>query len=49
MHPREGVGMTVLALVTASGEPLSWLAVVVVLLGTTGLMIGTARRVRNRA
>ena len=48
LHPREGVGMTVLALVTASGEPLSWLAVVVVLLGTTGLMIGTARRVRNR-
>lgn len=48
-HPRVGVGMTVLALVTASGEPLSWLAVAVVLLGTTGLMIGTARRVRNRA
>ncbi len=46
---KKGVGMTVLALVTASGEPLSWLAVVVVLLGTTGLMIGTARRVRNRA
>ncbi|MGH4009286.1 MAG: hypothetical protein ACRDTH_14235 [Pseudonocardiaceae bacterium] len=41
--------MTVLALVTASGEPLSWVAVVVIALGTLGLMVGTARRVRNRA
>ncbi len=41
--------MTVLALVTASGEQLSWVAVVVIALGTIGLMIGTARRVRNRA
>ncbi|MGH3816099.1 MAG: hypothetical protein ACRDUV_27235 [Pseudonocardiaceae bacterium] len=40
--------MTVLALLTASGEPLSWVAVVVIALGTIGLMIGTARRVRNR-
>ncbi|HEV7452306.1 MAG TPA: hypothetical protein VGO16_13150 [Pseudonocardiaceae bacterium] len=40
--------MTVLALSTASGEPLSWLAVVVVALGMIGMMIGTARRVRNR-
>jgi hypothetical protein len=40
--------MAVLALVTASGEPLSWVAVGVVVLGAIGLMIGTARRVRNR-
>lgn len=40
--------MTVLALSTGSGEPLSWLAVVVVALGVIGLMIGTARRVRSR-
>jgi hypothetical protein len=40
--------MAVLALVTASAEPLSWVAVGVVTLGVIGLMIGTARRVRNR-
>ena len=40
--------MTFLALSTASGEPLSWVAVVVIALGTIGLLIGTARRVRNR-
>jgi hypothetical protein len=40
--------MAVLALVAASGEPLSWVAVVVVVLGGIGLLIGTARRVRNR-
>ncbi|MGH3753324.1 MAG: hypothetical protein ACRDRP_11610 [Pseudonocardiaceae bacterium] len=40
--------MGVLALSVASGEPLSWLAIVVVALGTIGLMIGAARRVRNR-
>ena len=39
--------MTVLAVATASGEPLSWLAVGVVVLGMIGLVIGTARRVRN--
>ncbi|MGH3901677.1 MAG: hypothetical protein ACRDTA_26175 [Pseudonocardiaceae bacterium] len=40
--------MTVLTLLTGSGEPLSWVAVVVIALGMIGLMIGTARRVRNR-
>jgi hypothetical protein len=40
--------MTFLALSTVSGEPLSWVAVVVIALGTIGLLIGTARRVRNR-
>ncbi|MGH3936507.1 MAG: hypothetical protein ACRDS1_16275 [Pseudonocardiaceae bacterium] len=40
--------MAVLALVTGSGAPLSWVAVVVVVLGAIGLLIGAARRVRNR-
>jgi hypothetical protein len=40
--------MAVLALVTSSGEPLSWVAVVLVVLGTIGLLVGAARRVKNR-
>jgi hypothetical protein len=40
--------MSALAFSTVNGEPLSWLAVVVVALGMIGLLVGAARRVRNR-
>jgi hypothetical protein len=40
--------MGILALSTVSGEPLSWLAVVVVALGMIGLLVGAARLVRSR-
>ncbi|MGH3915649.1 MAG: hypothetical protein ACRDTC_19915 [Pseudonocardiaceae bacterium] len=41
--------MSVLALSTPTGEPLSLLAAAVVALGVVGLLVGTARRVRRRA
>jgi hypothetical protein len=42
--------MSVLALSTPSGEPLSWVAASVVALGLIGLLVGTALRIsRGRA
>ncbi|MGH3793595.1 MAG: hypothetical protein ACRDSP_01760 [Pseudonocardiaceae bacterium] len=40
--------MSFLALSTSTGEPMSWLAAVVVALGVVGLVVGTALRVRRR-
>lgn len=37
------------AMTTPSGEPLSWLAATVVVLGMLGLLVGTVLRARNRA
>lgn len=41
--------MSVLALSTPPGEPMSVLAIVVVALGLLGLLVGTALRVKRRA
>jgi len=40
--------MSVLALMTPSGEPLSWVAATVVALGVLGLVVGTALRIGRR-
>ncbi|HEX2301666.1 MAG TPA: hypothetical protein VHH34_24700 [Pseudonocardiaceae bacterium] len=41
--------MSVLALSTPAGEPMSGLAVAVVALGLLGFLVGTALRVKRRA
>ncbi|MGH3977739.1 MAG: hypothetical protein ACRDRZ_01865 [Pseudonocardiaceae bacterium] len=41
--------MSVLALSTPSGEPVSWVAAVVVALGLIGLVVGALLRARRRA
>lgn len=40
--------MLLLALSTPTGEPLSWMAALVVALGLIGLVVGAALRVRRR-
>lgn len=39
--------MLILALSTPTGEPLSWVAALVVLLGLVGLGVGSALRLRR--
>lgn len=43
------LGMTSLSLSTPSGEPLSWLAAVVVAVGLLGLAVGAVLRARRSA
>lgn len=41
--------MTLLALTTPTGQPVSWIAALLVILGLIGLTVGAVVRARRRA